>query len=215
VTATGNQNSDLLADLQTRLATLSTAPPSPEQADAAVLVLLRPGTNGLEVLAEQRAEQPGDPWSGQVGLPGGRKDPADHSLTETVLRELQEEVGLLPSALGGAPRLFGIRRARPSGIRVAVFAAHLASIHPPSADINASEVATTFWLPLRTLDQSESRPRSTMFGQIYVDTVVFEGHVVWGFTLRVLYDFLAWLESPDGSEAEELRELRPWRGQAL
>jgi 8-oxo-dGTP pyrophosphatase MutT (NUDIX family) len=215
VTATGNQNSDPLADLQARLATLSTDPPSPDRADAAVLVLLRPGSNGLEVLAEQRAERPGDPWSGQVGLPGGRKDPADHSLTETVLRELHEEVGLLPSALGGPPWLFDIRRARPSGLRVAVFADHLAAIPPPSAGIDLSEVTTTFWLPLRALDQTQSRPRSTMFGQIYVETVVFEGHVVWGFTLRVLNDFLAWLESSDGSESEELGELRPWRGQAL
>jgi 8-oxo-dGTP pyrophosphatase MutT (NUDIX family) len=215
VTATGDQDSDPLATLQTRLVTLPTDPPSPDRADAAVLVLLRSGSNGLEVLAEQRAERAGDPWSGQVGLPGGRKDPADHSLTETVLRELHEEVGLLPSALGGPPRLFDIRRARPSGLRVAVFADHLAPNSPPSADIDAREVSTTFWLPMRALDQTESRPRTTMFGQIYVDTVVFEGHVVWGFTLGVLTDFLAWLESPEGSVSPEQGKLRPWRGQAL
>lgn len=214
MTATGNSSSDPIADLQSRLATLPADPPSPDRAEAAVLVLLRRGPKGLEVLAEQRAERPGDPWSGQVGLPGGRTEPTDQSLTDTVVRELHEEVGLLPSSLADLPRLFDIRRARPSGLRVAVFADILAAVPPASSNVDSSEVTTTFWLPLQALDQTVSRPRSTMFGQIYVETVVYEGHVVWGFTLRVLLDFVAWLESADGSVAPE-SVLPPWRGQAM
>jgi 8-oxo-dGTP pyrophosphatase MutT (NUDIX family) len=203
------------AQVQARLATLSIDAPPPDEADAAVLVLLRAGKLGLEVLAEQRAEQPKDPWSGQVGLPGGRREPTDRSLTETVLRELHEEVGILPSALEGPPRLFDVRRARPSGLRVAVFVERLVARPGGSGEIDLQEVATTFWLPLTALARTESRPRTTMFGQIYVDSVVFEGHLVWGFTLRLLQDFVAWLASQgspiSGTPSEQHRE----RSQAL
>jgi 8-oxo-dGTP pyrophosphatase MutT (NUDIX family) len=215
VTASGTEPPDPEGHVIARLATLSSEPPPPDAADAAVLILLRFGSAGLEVLSEQRAARSGDPWSGQVGLPGGRREPTDRSLTETVLRELHEEVGILPSALAGPPRLFDIRRARPSGLRVAAFVERLGASPGGSGDLDLQEVATTFWLPLSALDQTESRPRATMFGQIYVDSVVFEGHLVWGFTLRLLQDFVQWLASQSppssGSPPERSRE----RSQAL
>ena len=38
---------------------------------AAVAIVLRQGDPGLEFLLIKRAEREGDPWSGQVALPGG------------------------------------------------------------------------------------------------------------------------------------------------
>jgi 8-oxo-dGTP pyrophosphatase MutT (NUDIX family) len=215
VTASGTQPSDPRDEVQARLATLTIDSPSPDEADAAVLVLLRSEKAGLEVLAEQRTERPGDPWSGQVGLPGGRKDPTDRSMAETVLRELHEEVGILPSALEGPPRVFDIRRARPSGLRVAVFVDRLLTAPESSGKVNPGEVATIFWLPLSALDQTERRARSTMFGQIYVDSVVFEGHLVWGFTLRLLQDFVAWLASQEPRTPSSPPERPREQSQAL
>lgn len=184
--------------LHRRLASLKAEELSLDRADAAVLILAREGSTGLEVLSEQRAERTGDPWSGHVGLPGGHTDPKDRSLTETVLRELQEEVGIPAGALEGTPRLFDLRSARPSGLRVAVFASQLADLSPSADPVDPSEVSTTFWLPLHALDHAESRPRSTVFGRVNVETVVFEDHVVWGFTLGVLRDFVSWLRSAEG-----------------
>jgi 8-oxo-dGTP pyrophosphatase MutT (NUDIX family) len=215
LTASGTPPDDLSTHLSSRLATLPIDPLPPERADAAVLILIRLGEAGLEILAEQRAEQPGDPWSGQVGLPGGHREFTDHSLTETVLREVHEEVGILPSALEEPPRLFDVRRARPSGLRVAVFVDRLLDGPGGPRDVDPAEVTTTFWFPLHALDQTESRPRSTMFGQIYVDTVVFEGHVVWGFTLRLLQDFFSWLERPESPGSSPPGELHSWRSQAI
>jgi 8-oxo-dGTP pyrophosphatase MutT (NUDIX family) len=40
-----------------------------------------------ELLLIRRAEHPSDPWSGHMALPGGRNDPQDTSLYETVVRE--------------------------------------------------------------------------------------------------------------------------------
>lgn len=215
MTATEANPSITPVRLRARLKSLSQDPLDPARADAAVLILLRFGTDGAEVLAEQRAERSGDPWSGQVGLPGGRRNPGDHSLSETAVRELHEEVELHRSALVGAPRLFDIRRARPSGLRVAVFAGLFTGAPGAVHGADAEEVAKTFWLPLRVLDHRELRPRPTMFGEIDVETAVFGGHVVWGFTLRVLQDFVSWLRTSGAATPAWEDGPAPWRSQAL
>ncbi|HEU5170288.1 MAG TPA: NUDIX domain-containing protein, partial [Gemmatimonadales bacterium] len=46
------------------------------------------------LLLIRRAERAGDPWSGQMGLPGGRHHPGDPDLLATAIRETEEEVGL-------------------------------------------------------------------------------------------------------------------------
>ena len=61
---------------------------------AAVMVILREGPDGLEVLLGERKKREGDPWSGQVGLPGGRHHAEDGTLLSTAIRETREEVGL-------------------------------------------------------------------------------------------------------------------------
>ena len=61
---------------------------------AAVALVLRPGTGGLEALFIKRAEHPDDPWSGHVGLPGGRAEDSDPGLVHTAVRETEEEIGL-------------------------------------------------------------------------------------------------------------------------
>ena len=215
MTGIDTETPDAIAKLRRRLATLPDDPLAPNRADAAVLILLRSEPDGLEVLAEQRAERADDPWSGHVGLPGGRGTPSDPSMRETALRELQEEVGILPSALDGPPRLFDVRRARPSGLRVAVFAGRLLVPPEGTAQVDPEEVATAFWLPLTALNQTQSRPRPTVFGEIHVETVQFGEHVVWGFTLRLLRDFSAWLDGAGLPEHSARAELRRGRSQAL
>lgn len=199
MTARPGPRSDPYADLRTRLATLPEAAPSSELGEAAVLILLRIGPSGPEVLAEQRAVRPGDPWSGQVGLPGGRTDPGDRTLAETALRELREELRLLPEALDGVPRLFDVRRARPAGLRVGVFVSRYVGNSQDYHEVDPEEVAAAFWFPLDALENRTQQLRQTSMGEIHVDTVEFEGHIVWGFTLRLLLDFQTWLRSPQGA----------------
>jgi 8-oxo-dGTP pyrophosphatase MutT (NUDIX family) len=64
---------------------------------AAVAVVLVPGPDA--VLFIRRAERTGDPWSGHMALPGGRRDADDADLIATAIRETAEEVGLeLPAS---------------------------------------------------------------------------------------------------------------------
>ncbi len=55
MTASAKQTPGTAEQLRVRLARLSEQPLAPDQADAAVLILLRVAGAGAEVLAEQRA----------------------------------------------------------------------------------------------------------------------------------------------------------------
>ena len=57
---------------------------------AAVALVLVPAPDSLLLI--RRAERAGDPWSGQIGLPGGRRDPGDPDLLATALREAADTV---------------------------------------------------------------------------------------------------------------------------
>lgn len=82
-------------DLARLLDPLPSAQPQgpPGERPAAVLVALRPGALGLEVLLLKRAGHL-DHHAGQIGLPGGRMDEEDAHPVATALREAEEEVRL-------------------------------------------------------------------------------------------------------------------------
>src|SRR5438045_5900174 len=72
--------------------------PQPAQAPgarpAAVSLVLVEGAEGAEILLIKRAERAGDPWSGQIAFPGGRRDLRDRDLVGTAMRETREETGV-------------------------------------------------------------------------------------------------------------------------
>lgn len=64
----------------------------PERPHAAVALLLAPDPE--RILLIRRAEREGDPWSGQLALPGGRREAGDPDLLHTAIRETAEETGV-------------------------------------------------------------------------------------------------------------------------
>src|SRR5437660_4332246 len=72
-----------------------------DQVEAVVAILLwdEPG-RGPQTLLVQRAEREGDPWSGQIGLPGGRVKQGAETPRTALHREVDEEVGITLEEVG-------------------------------------------------------------------------------------------------------------------
>ncbi len=83
-----------LLHLKDKLASIP-RPADSDHVEAVVAILLwdEPGRS-LTTLLVQRAEREGDPWSGQIGLPGGRVKQAVESPRAALHREVEEEVGI-------------------------------------------------------------------------------------------------------------------------
>lgn len=161
-------------------------------AGAAVTLVLRDGSSDVEVLLIERTVSPEDPGSGQVALPGGRVADRDGNLAATAVRELEEEVGLSASDLKGPLRFVRAKTASRFGLHVAIFAAEIASQAGPPVRRSPREVAHVFWFPQGRLAQVRWVPGETGRSAPEVPASVFEGHVVWGFTRRVLLDFFGY-----------------------
>lgn len=165
--------------------------PPVSTARAAVTIVLRQGATDVEVLLIERATNPRDPASGQVALPGGRVDARDGSLAETALRELEEEVGIPSSDVLESLCFVRTQEARRFGLEVGVFAAALSATARAPTARSAVEVAHVFWLPRGRLDRNEPTVQLTSRGTLPVNATRYEGHVLWGFTRRVLREFFA------------------------
>ncbi len=165
----------------------------PQGWQAAVALVLAPGTGpeGLELLLIKRAENPSDPWSGQMALPGGRWEPGDLSLLDTAVRETKEEIGLdlaLAKLLGELDDLKPRTRTLPQLI-VRPFAFGLASKPPLSP---SPEVALCLWVPLKELLAQGSRQEVKIpsVGRNFPAYLVGGGYPVWGMTERIVSRFL-------------------------
>lgn len=143
---------------------------------------------GVEVLLIQRAERHGDPWSGQVALPGGRRDPRDATLQETAVRETREETGV---DLDQGLILGTLDELRPrTPVLPPIIVTPFVAIAPPDATLRPSEeVAEAFWWPWSAFEDPEAATESIVRvrGDDWTVSSYVLGHrVVWGMTERML-----------------------------
>ena len=165
---------------------------------AAVALLVRldetrePGVPQLLMI--KRATFEGDPWSGHVALPGGRREPADPTLERTVIRETWEETAI---DLDRDGRLLGcLDELEPrTPVLPPIIITPFVGLVRFDVDIVASpEVAEWFWVDVAALrDPEVSRevvlelatgPRAVMSFQ-------HGEHTIWGLTERILRQFLS------------------------
>ena len=168
---------------------------------AVVAAVLRAGERGPEVLLIRRAEREGDPWSGHMAFPGGRREPRDPDLLTTARRETCEEVGLAlagPHAelLGQIDDLEAVAHGRRTGLVIRPFVFLVegeVSLRP-----DAREVAEALWIPIGPLARGE---RDTRIPYRYEGRAIslpaydHEGRVVWGLTYRMLRSLFAVIAS--------------------
>jgi 8-oxo-dGTP pyrophosphatase MutT (NUDIX family) len=140
----------------------------------------------------RRADRPGDPWSGHMALPGGRREPGDADLIQTAIREVQEEVGIALERSQIVGRLADVIPRTPVLPPVAVrpFAFAIPSRVPVSL---SHEVSAATWVPIDQLLHPDTyspvqlviRGETREFPAYHL-----EDSFVWGMTERILTEAL-------------------------
>jgi 8-oxo-dGTP pyrophosphatase MutT (NUDIX family) len=166
---------------------------------AAVALVLRVGAEGgLELLFVKRAEYEGDPWSGHVAFPGGRREPGDATLWDTAARETWEETGLDlrrdAHVVGTLDELHPRTPVLPS----IVVRPYVVVAAPRGPFTLSPELAAAFWMPVRRFSEPGVGVTSRVLvrgATLAVPSFVHEGHTIWGMTHRILEQFLERLGS--------------------
>lgn len=162
--------------------------------EAAVALVLRHAADDddLELLLIRRATREGDPWSGQIGLPGGRFDPGDASLEATALRETMEEVGLDLRAHGEVLGALDELRPRTPVLPPIIVRPYLVAVHSVPALVPSHEVAEMRWVRVGELLAPATRVETVVHVRNFrmkVQAYQLGDFTVWGMTERILTTF--------------------------
>jgi 8-oxo-dGTP pyrophosphatase MutT (NUDIX family) len=159
-----------------------------DPARAAVAIVLR-AIPQLEILLIQRAVREGDPWSGQIALPGGRRGPEDATLQDTAIRETLEETGVDLNADGVVLGTLDELRPRTPVLPPIIVTPFVAVVERDTPLEISDELADAFWTPWSTfadparIDESEVQVRGAAWK---VTSYLVGERVVWGMTERML-----------------------------
>jgi 8-oxo-dGTP pyrophosphatase MutT (NUDIX family) len=161
---------------------------------AVALFLHEQPRHGVSVLMIRRAERAGDPWSGHMAFPGGRRERADRNTLATALRETQEEVGF---DAAGAARLLGrlsdlaTRPGRKGGPMI--ITPYVFHLRTETELVPNHEVAETVWVPLGFLAERGNREKMRWAPNgvpLELPCYQFGGRRIWGLSLMMLDELL-------------------------
>lgn len=158
--------------------------------EAAVALLLREAPDP-EILLIHRAELEGDPWSGHIALPGGRRESGDRDLLATALREAEEELGTAVAEVGkplGALPEIAPSSPRLPPIVIAPFVIAVPARLPLRPD--PREVQSAFWVPIGALRDGDAATEVVLGGtgaSRRFPGVRHGPHTIWGLTLGALH----------------------------
>jgi 8-oxo-dGTP pyrophosphatase MutT (NUDIX family) len=160
------------------------------QAVAAVALLLRDVEGDLKLLVVKRVENPKDPWSGQMALPGGRRETKDKNLRETAIREAFEETGI--DLLNDA-RFLGVLEAVRSAVRPGMTVLPFVVLigYEPEIRLSHEELEQYIWVTPKQLVENKG---STKFSFGTFPAYIIGSNVIWGLTYMILTRFLELLE---------------------
>jgi len=170
--------------------------PAPTTVHASVALILHEAHGAEpEMLFIERAEREGDPWSGHMAFPGGRRQSDDPDLTATALRETEEEVGFKPDlVLGRIDDFTGARGPIIPQLRVASIVCEVTA--KPTIRLN-HEVRSAVWVPLSWISSPASRTQHRIPNDSSLRPAFrYDRYVVWGLTYRILCDFFVILGQP-------------------
>jgi len=159
---------------------------------AAVALILREGSRGMDILFIERAPVAGDPWSGDISFPGGKMENGESDPRQTAERETLEEIGIDLDGGCYLGRLSDLTGAR-LPMQVSCFVYGVEGNRP---FIPSREVRDVFWVSLAEL----SAPQRQITARVSFDGETFERPaillppdgkpVLWGLTHRLVIEFL-------------------------
>jgi 8-oxo-dGTP diphosphatase len=155
---------------------------------AAVAILIREEVDDYETLLVRRAEVPGDPWSGDMAFPGGKRAQNDRTLQDTVIREVREETGIDLDELtyiGGLPVMF-------SSLRPGKDVLPIVYLYEGRPEIRLNpELVAYRWVHLKELRESRCVAKVKGWeGEVFK----LGDDIVWGLTYRMLDKLLEMLD---------------------
>lgn len=180
-------NAEVIAKLPAVLKPVS----NEQQANTAVSLLLKPRRGDFDLLLVKRVENPSDTWSGQMALPGGKREPKDESLKDTAVRETWEEIGVAV----GTCRFLGVLDAVKSEpmpkFKILPFVVLLED--EPRLKLNKAELETFIWVPYEEVSSQRKGTVQFSFGE--VPAYIFAEGIVWGITYNILSEFIQAVEA--------------------
>ena len=160
---------------------------------AAVALILSRIDSDFRMLFIERATHPGDPWSGNIGFPGGKVEKDDADIRHAAERETMEELGI---DLGKAEYLGRISDHDGAHLPVLLSCFVYGIIGEQIEFTISEEVKDVFWLTIEELTDSDSHcmHEFTFAGDRFESPCVrlpYEDKpVLWGLTYRLVTEFL-------------------------
>ena len=191
--------SRLNGDLPGELAHVEMAPikrPLPEEARmwddtkySGVLVLLYPKEDRIHTALMMRPDY-GGVHSKQVSFPGGRREDVDADITETALREAEEELGIsksLVNVIGHLSELY-IPPSKSLVTPVVAFADERPNFIPDKREVDEVIEADLFRMfDNRNFNNTEVVTAKYMLRE--VPAILYNGYTIWGATAMMLNEF--------------------------
>lgn len=165
-----------------------------------VLLLLYPINNEWHIAFTKRKEYPGV-HGGQMSFPGGKKDKNDATITQTALRETEEEIGVNAGkieVLGALSQLY----IPPSNFLVSPYIGYCANPYPFQPEAKEVEqiieIPVSFFLSKNGIDLQ--REIKLYNGHtVNAPAYVYKEHVIWGATAIILSEFTYIVEKITGA----------------
>jgi 8-oxo-dGTP pyrophosphatase MutT (NUDIX family) len=160
---------------------------------ASVALVLAGEGPALNMVMIRRAEREGDPWSGQMALPGGRAGPDDADAEAVAERETREEVGIALSReqlIAPLDEMPVLRAGVDFGMVLSPFVYYWGMERGTLRKSN--EVSAAWWVPLAHLLAPAHATWKTLVRdgrRLEFPAIAHEEEVIWGLTYRVLAAF--------------------------
>lgn len=167
----------------------------------AAVALILWGETG-ELLLIRRAEDPRDPWSGHMALPGGRHEEKDGDLVTTAIREAAEEVGITlrsEESLGMLPPVRARSRTKIEPLEVTPFVFRLFGERPLTTPNH--EVAEVLWFRFSDLMAPGKKTELSLVHEgktLRLPAIQVNEHKIWGLTYGIISSLLSFLPPDDG-----------------